>query len=104
MISPLRHFSPARLRRRIIAPLVVALVLAALAQAAHFHNDELVRLGSTDVHCLLCQYTGGSAPLPALPQLPSVGLPARDLSEPPVIPGPTSSLKASYDARGPPQA
>jgi len=103
MFSPLRYFAPARLRRQIVATMVAALLFAALAQAAHFHKDELVHLGSTDVHCLLCQYAGGSAPLPALPQLPAVGVPARDLSSPPLVPSPTAVFSASYDARGPPQ-
>lgn len=103
MISPLRYFAPARLRRHIIATLVAAMMLAALAQAAHFHKDELVHLGSTDVHCLLCQYAGGSAPVPTLPQLPAAGPPAVDHSPAPALPAPTARLTSSYDARGPPQ-
>ena len=102
MMSPLRYFAPPRLRRKIVATMAVAVALAALAQAGHFHKDELARLGSTDAHCLLCQYAGGSAPLPALPQLPAAGPPARDHSQPPPIPAPTATLTASYDARGPP--
>jgi hypothetical protein len=103
MVSPLRYFALARMRRQIVATMVAAILLAALAQAAHFHKDELVRVGSTDVHCLLCQYAGGTAPLPALPQLPAFGVAARDLSASPVLPGPTAALPASYDARGPPR-
>jgi hypothetical protein len=103
MVSPLRYFALARVRRQIVATMVAAVLLAALAQAAHFHKDELVRVGSTDVHCLLCQYAGGTAALPARPQLPAFGVAARDLSAPVVLPGPTAALTAAYDARGPPQ-
>lgn len=47
----------------------VAILLAAVAQAAHSHKSELTR-GTTDVHCLLCLFAGASAGPPAITQAP----------------------------------
>lgn len=53
-------------RRRIVLALVLAIVFAGFAQAAHFHKDELAGHESqTDIHCLLCLYAAGSAGPPA---------------------------------------
>ncbi|HTT03787.1 MAG TPA: hypothetical protein VMF64_00745 [Steroidobacteraceae bacterium] len=62
----LRTLSP-RPRRRIILALVLAILLAGFAQAAHFHRDELAGHESqTDSHCLLCLYATGTAGPPAV--------------------------------------
>lgn len=54
-------------RRRIILALVLAILLAGFAQAAHFHKDELAGHESqTDIHCLLCLYAAGTAGPPAV--------------------------------------
>ena len=45
----------------------IAIMLAGIAQAAHYHRTELAR-GTTDVHCLLCLFAGGSAGPPAIAQ------------------------------------
>src|SRR6185437_12677015 len=51
----IRAFRQLRWRRRITVFLAMAVLLAGLAQAAHYHRDNLAR-GSTDVHCLLCLF------------------------------------------------
>lgn len=102
MRSPPRPFSQIRLRRRIALAMVVAILLAGIAQAAHYHPDELVHPGSTDVHCLLCLYAGGSAGPPTLPSAPAAISLSHDYRPPQSIPGPEGILAASYDARGPP--
>jgi hypothetical protein len=105
MSSPsYRLFSQARLRRRIALAMAVAILFAGVAQAAHFHQDELIHPGSTDVHCLLCLFAGGSATPPAvLPFVPPAGPRHCDYRPPHSIPCPESTDPASYDARGPPQ-
>lgn len=83
--------------------MAMVVMLAGMAQAAHFHQDELGRFGGADVHCLLCQYAGGHAAAPAVPLVPSAAT-AHDLSCPPLsIFRPEKILAASYDARGPPR-
>lgn len=96
---------PFRIRplRRIATTMAVVVLLAGMAQAAHFHQDELGRFGGVDVHCLLCQYAGGHAAPPALPPMP-VAATEHDGECPPVaIFRAEKILAASYDARGPPQ-
>ncbi|HEX4051999.1 MAG TPA: hypothetical protein VHY19_14085 [Steroidobacteraceae bacterium] len=53
-------------RRRIILALAFAILFAGIAQAAHFHKDELAGHESqVDIHCLLCLYAAGTAGPPA---------------------------------------
>jgi hypothetical protein len=61
-----RTFSSAP-RRRIVLTLAFAILFAGIAQAAHFHKDELTGHESqADIHCLLCLYAAGTAGPPAL--------------------------------------
>ncbi|HEX4025857.1 MAG TPA: hypothetical protein VHX52_14315 [Steroidobacteraceae bacterium] len=101
----LRQFFPTRLRQRIALAMAVAILFAGIAQAAHYHKDELVHPGSTDVHCLLCLYAAGTAGPPAIASLvPDGGPRQRDYRPPHSIPCPFGIRVASYDARGPPLA
>ena len=90
-------------RRRIILALVVAILLAGFAQAAHFHKDELGgRESRADTHCLLCQFAAGTAGPPSPVALLSIS--ARvfsTLADPSPLPVAQAGA-ASYDARGPP--
>jgi hypothetical protein len=79
-------------------------LLAGIAQAAHYHKDELGNLSGTDLHCVVCLYAGGTAPPPILPTVPAAVPPYRDYRPPHSIPCPESIFAASYDARGPPKA
>jgi hypothetical protein len=78
-----------------------AIMLAGIAQAAHYHKTELAR-GTTDVHCLLCQFAGANAlppaivqALPAAPRSCSYRFPLTSFCPPNHHPAP-------YEARGPP--
>ena len=97
-----RIFSQVRPRRRIAWLMAVAILLAAVAQAAHYHKDERGKFGGADPHCQLCQYAGGTAALPVLPTAPPAARPYRDYRPPHSIPCPGGILAASYEARGPP--
>jgi hypothetical protein len=89
--------------RRIAMAMAVVVLLAGMAQAGHFHQDESGRVGGADVHCLLCQYAGGHAAPPAVLPVPSAAT-AHDVICPPIsIFRAEKILAASYDARGPPQ-
>lgn len=94
----------ARARHCIALLLAAAILLAGIAQAAHFHKDALAR-GGTDPSCLLCTYAGGCAALPAQVH---VAQPPPPWSHPYRFPGTVSVLSspyaASYEARGPPVA
>lgn len=100
----LQSILPPQLRRRIALLLVLAVLSAGIAQAAHFHKDEL-KSGQTDVHCLLCQFAGGNATPPAPLALVRSAAPRycsyRCFAS---TPCPDSCDVASYDARGPPSA
>jgi hypothetical protein len=79
----------------------VAILLAGIAQAAHYHKTQLAR-GTTDVHCLLCLFAGSSAGPPAIAQaLPGASryycyrFPIISIWAPDHHPAP-------YEARGPP--
>jgi len=97
-----RTFSYVRVRRRIALAMAIAILLAGIAQAAHYHKDKQGTFGGTDPHCLLCQYAGGAAALPVLPAVPPALPPYRDYHPPHSIPCPEGIVAASYDARGPP--
>lgn len=100
----IRAFRQLRWRRRITVFLAMAVLLAGLAQAAHYHRDNLAR-GSTDVHCLLCLFAASSAtpPLSARAVPPRAPCFCRYRSSV-TDAGPLSSEAALYDARGPPAA
>jgi len=104
MSLPSRSFLRVRSRRRVALALAVAVLLAGIVQAAHYHKDELGHLAGTNVHCLLCLYAGGTAPLPVLPAVPAAPPPNRDDRSPRSIPCLGGIFAASYDARGPPKA
>jgi len=99
-----RPFSQARARRHIALLLAFAVLFAGIAQAAHYHKDELAGGHSqTDVHCLLCLYAASTAgppapapqAVPAAPRYCGYRLPA-------CLGRLTLHTAASYDARGPP--
>ena len=101
MSVPSLHGSPPRSRRHIVCVVAVAILLAGIAQAAHYHKGELTR-GTTDVHCLLCLFAGSSAGPPAIaqamqgpPRYSSYRFPSTIVSLPNHHPAP-------YEARGPP--
>ena len=99
----LTHAWTARVRRRLTLFMAVAVLLAGIAQAAHFHRDELTGGGTPDVHCVLCLFAAGSAAPPAIAQLLNRETPRYDIPRPPAfLPAPQNPDGASYDARGPP--
>ena len=104
MILSRAPFRPTRARRHIAWAMALAILLAGIAQAAHYHKDELTR-GSTDVHCLLCLYAASSAGPPAPVELQPRIVPRycgyRGFS---VLPDPQRAESSCYDARGPPAA
>lgn len=102
MRSLSRPFSQIRIRRRLALVLAVAILFAGVAQAAHFHKDELGQFGGADLHCLLCQYAGGTAAPPAPLSVPPALPPYRGYRPPHSISCPEGILVAAYDARGPP--
>jgi len=93
-----------RARRRIVFAMALAILIAGIAQAAHFHKDEMGHFGGQDEHCLLCIYAGGTAALPTLPALPTAPPAFRNYRPPHSLPCPERLFAASYDARGPPVA
>lgn len=102
MRAPAQIFAQLRVRRRIAWAMAVAILLAGIAQAAHYHKDKQGDFGGADPHCLLCQYAGGTAALPVLPTVPPAPPLYRDYHPPHSTPCPAGILVASYDARGPP--
>lgn len=82
--------------------MALALVLAGIAAAAHYHKDEQGKFRGADPHCLLCLSAGGTGAPPVLPGLPAATPPHHDYDPPHSIPCPQGYLAASYDARGPP--
>lgn len=89
---------------RIVLAMAVAILLAGIAQAAHYHKDESGHFSGQDEHCLLCTYAGGTSAPPVPPVLPPALPLSRDYRPPHSIPSPEGILAASYDARGPPAA
>ncbi len=105
VLQPLlpRPFSRARARRRIAIFLAFAVLFAGIAQAAHYHKDQLTGQSQTDVHCLLCLFAGGNAGPPASVQQTAPAAPRYCGYRYPVCIGRlTLHAAASYDARGPP--
>ena len=99
-----RPLAKTRVHRRVALAMGIAILLAGVAQAAHYHRDEQGNFGGADPHCLLCQYAGGTAAPPVPFTVPAAPLPYRDYRPPHSIPCPEGYLAASYDARGPPAA
>jgi hypothetical protein len=98
-----RAFSGARVRRRITLFLAFAVLFAGIAQAAHYHKDQLTGQSQTDVHCLLCLFAGGNAGPPAPIQAARPVAPRYCGYRYPACSGRlTLYTAASYDARGPP--
>ena len=104
MTLSLTSLSKARPRQCIALALVAAILLAGIAQAAHYHKDEQGDFGGKDVRCQLCQYAGGTAALPVVPTVAAALPPYREYQSPHSIPSPECLFPASYDARGPPKA
>jgi hypothetical protein len=104
-MSPFARTLSPRPRRRIVLALVLAVLLAGFAQAAHFHKDELYGHESqADTHCLLCLYAAGSAGPPA--PIARVALPAPRYGRRVVVlqVAIVGADAAPYEARGPPTA
>jgi hypothetical protein len=101
---PLRSpFSSVRTRRRIAFFLAIAVLFAGIAQAAHYHRDQLTGQSQTDVHCLLCLFAAGNAAPPAPIRAITPAAPRYCGYRYPACPGfLTLHTAASYDARGPP--
>jgi hypothetical protein len=100
----LRLLRQPRWCRRVILFLTFAVLFAGIAQAAHYHESELVQ-GSTHVHCLLCLFSASSASPPALARVMPSPVPRfcsyRCLA---IGVGAVNSERTLYDARGPPAA
>lgn len=102
LASPLFGPTRARARRRVLLIVIVAVLLGGIAQAAHYHKNQLA-VGSNDVHCLLCEYAGGRAIPPAPLRLtPRPFAPYRAVITPTTLGCVQRLAVASYDARGPP--
>jgi hypothetical protein len=104
-LSP-RPFSRVRTRRRIAFILALAVLFAGIAQAAHYHKDELAGGHSqNDVACLLCLYAASTAGPPATGRILPPAIPRYCGYRTDGGPGHLSlHAPASYDARGPPIA
>jgi hypothetical protein len=104
MTAIAKPFSSARLRRRIAIAMAVAVLIAGIAQAGHFHKLELGQ--HTDVHlqCLLCLYSAGNAGPPDVVRLVQGAVAHRAHTSPAIASLPQDAAIASYDARGPPPA
>ena len=91
-----------RLFRRVALVMAVAILFAGIAQAAHFHKDELAG-GATDVHCLLCLFAASTAGPPAIVQ-PARPVAARycNYRLPSSSVPPLGHHPVPYEARGPP--
>ena len=99
-----RAISQPGARRYLALLLVFAIVLAGIAQAAHYHQPNATR-GSTDVHCLLCLFASGSASPPVPVQAPAAPRLRYYLARRPAVTrSPAIAPLASYDATGPPPA
>jgi hypothetical protein len=81
----------------------VAILLAGIAQAAHYHKAEPAR-GTTDVHCLLCLFAGGTAGPPAMAVVLPPAVRHSSYRFPSAQVFPLTHAPVPYEARGPPLA
>ena len=91
-------------RRRLVQITAVAVLLAGIAQAGHFHKPELAQHNDAHLQCLLCIYSGGSAGPPVVARLVQAAVDYRSYALPAAASIPCDAVVASYDARGPPPA
>jgi hypothetical protein len=90
------------MRRAVCVLAAFALMLAAFAQAAHYHKTDSARGTDTHLQCQLCLHLDRWA---GPPELPKASAPVFGLSTP--IRSRTTSVTCQenprcYDARGPP--
>jgi hypothetical protein len=77
-------------------------LFASVAEASHYHRDQLGQRGETHLQCLLCLHSAGSAGAPPVPTVVhSTAIVRIERSPAPQVPAEVRSV-ASYDARGPP--
>jgi len=103
MISPSPAWLRPKPRRHITLVVVLAIFLAGIAQAAHYHKSEPTR-GTTDVHCLLCLYAGGTAGPPAIARAVPGAVRYSSYRFPAASVLPLTHRPVPYQARGPPLA
>jgi hypothetical protein len=101
MSSPLFPGSLPRARRHVAWLVAIAIMLAGIAQAAHYHKAEIAR-GTTDVHCLLCLFAGAQAGPPAIAQVLQGAARYYGYRFPVTSVCPPNHHPAPYQARGPP--
>ena len=84
--------------------MAVAVLLAGLAQAGHFHKLDARPHGEVHLQCLLCLHSAGSAGPPPAVRLVRAAITPRTCALPaaPALPG--DAVVAAYHARGPPSA
>jgi hypothetical protein len=99
-----RPFASLSARRRLVQIMAVLVLLAGIAQAAHFHKPELAQHNDVHLQCLLCIYSGGSAGPPVVARLVQGAAAYRPYPLPAAASIPRDAVVASYDARGPPPA
>lgn len=102
--TPLNTLRRRSVRRGVALLAAVAVFVAGLAQAAHFHKDEFSRGAETHLQCLLCLHADRWAGPPTLPSAPKTS--STVLARLVIVqtPAPTELPRADYDARGPPRA
>ena len=101
MSVPSLPSSQPRSRRYIAWLVAAAILLAGIAEAAHYHKTEPAR-GTTDVHCLLCLFAGAQAGPPAIAQALQGGAHYCNHFIPVTSVCPPNHHPAPYQARGPP--
>jgi hypothetical protein len=97
-------YTRSRLRRYLTPLLVVAVLLASIAEASHYHGDEFTSRGDAHLQCLLCMHSAGSAGAPHVPELARAAATVRVSPIPQFLVPASGNYTASYDARGPPNA
>jgi hypothetical protein len=103
MSSPSAPWLRSRPRRCLALVVAVAILLAGIAQAAHYHKADPAR-GTTDVHCLLCLFAGGTAGPPAIAAALTPAVRYSSYRFPSALVFPLTHHPVPYQARGPPLA
>lgn len=103
MSSPSPAWLRPKPRRHIALAVALAILIAGIAQAAHYHKSAPTR-GTTDVHCLLCLYAGGTAGPPAIAQAVPAAVRYSSYRFPCAQVFPLTHQSVPYEARGPPLA